>query len=99
MAQRAEAVKAGKCERGRKDIAAEVLASEKATELNGDERDVDLSNASEAQLLEELNRRRRERVRKSGGNKEAKATNDRELDADLTEKQMFCTADGCRREP
>ena len=37
VAQRAEAVKAGKCERGRKDIAAEVLASEKATELNGDE--------------------------------------------------------------
>ena len=35
VAQRAEAVKAGKCERGRKDIAAEVLASEKATELNG----------------------------------------------------------------
>ena len=102
VAQRAEAVKAGKCERGRKDIAAEVLASEKATELNGDGTDgrvVDLSNASEAQLLEELNRRRRERVRKSGGNKEAKATNDRELDADLTEKQMFCTADGCRREP
>ena len=36
VAQRAEAVKAGKCERGRKDIAAEVLASEKATGLNGD---------------------------------------------------------------
>ena len=102
VAQRAEAVKAGKCERGRKDIAAEVLASEKAIGLNGDGLPgivVDLSNASEAQLLEELNRRRRERVRKSGGTKEAKATNDRELDADLTEKQMFCTADGCRREP
>ena len=38
VAQRAEAVKAGKCERGRKDIAAEVLASEKATELNGRDR-------------------------------------------------------------
>ena len=58
-----------------------------------------ITDQGAAQLLEELNRRRRERVRKSGGNKEAKATNDRELDADLTEKQMFCTADGCRREP
>ena len=60
----------------------------------------DSSRASEAQLLEELNRRRRERVRKTGGaGGAATSTNDVELDADLTEKQMFCTAEGCRREP
>ena len=101
VAQRLEAVRQGKCEKGRKDIAAEEHERRNGGENGwgegeGVDRGVDLSRASEAQLLEELNRRRRERVRKTG---QTHSTNDVELDADLTEKQMFCTADGCRREP
>ena len=101
VAQRLEAVRQGKCEKGRKDIAAEEheRRGENGSRGEGFE-SVDLSRASEAQLLEELNRRRRERVRKTGGaGGAATSTNDVELDADLTEKQMFCTAEGCRREP
>ena len=37
-------------------------------------------------------RRRRERIRQTT------KTNDSEFDADLTEKQVFCTAEGCKRE-
>jgi hypothetical protein len=101
VAQRLEAVRQGKCEKGRKDIAAEEHERRNGGENGwgegeGVDAGVDLSRASEAQLLEELNRRRRERVRKTG---QTHSTNDVELDADLTEKQMFCTADGCRREP
>jgi hypothetical protein len=44
------------------------------------------------QLLAELNKRRRERIRQTT------KTNDSEFDADLTEKQVFCTAEGCKRE-
>ena len=105
VAQRLEAVRQGKCEKGRKDIAAEEHERRSGGENGwgegeGVDRGVDLSRASEAQLLEELNRRRRERVRKTGSAGGAThSTNDVELDADLTEKQMFCTADGCRREP
>ena len=70
------------------------------TEAEAKDSNPSTSRASEAQLLEELNRRRRERVRKTGGaGGAATSTNDVELDADLTEKQMFCTAEGCRREP
>jgi hypothetical protein len=43
------------------------------------------------QLLAELNKRRRDRIRRTG-------KVDVELDADLTEKQKFCTAEGCKRE-
>ena len=105
VAQSLEAVRQGKCEKGRKDIAAEEHERRNGGENGwgegeGVDRGVDLSRASEAQLLEELNRRRRERVRKTGSAGGAThSTNDVELDADLTEKQMFCTADGCRREP
>ena len=51
-----------------------------------------VSSASEMQLLAELNKRRRERIRQTT------KTNDSEFDADLTEKQVFCTAEGCKRE-
>ena len=106
VAQRLEAVRQGKCEKGRKDIAAEehekTWGENEGDLPEGVDVGVDLSRASEAQLLEELNRRRRERVRKTGGKEGATVgsrLNDVELDADLTEKQMFCTADGCAREP
>lgn len=54
-----------------------------------------LNDATEEELLAELNKRRRERMRRVC----TKTMPDTELDADLTEKQMFCTADGCKREP
>ena len=92
-AQRAESLANGKCnpKRGEVSIAKNGANTEPGTELNINE-PIELSSASEMQLLAELNKRRRERIRQTT------KTNDSEFDADLTEKQVFCTAEGCKRE-
>ena len=73
------------------DKATPTVEEGKHTAASGADRDVDLSQATEMQLLAELNKRRRDRIRRTG-------KVDVELDADLTEKQKFCTAEGCKRE-
>ena len=73
------------------DKATPTVEEGKHTAASGTDGDVDLSQATEMQLLAELNKRRRDRIRRTG-------KVDVELDADLTEKQKFCTAEGCKRE-
>jgi hypothetical protein len=91
--QRAEALVAGKCEPKRGEVVGDASVMQDETEATYDAASVDLSNATELQLLAELSNRRRERLRRIGH-----AKVDTELDSDLTEKQLFCTAEGCKRE-
>lgn len=92
--QRAEALVAGKCEPKRGEVVVDASSVvQNGTEATYDAVSVDLSNATELQLLAELSNRRRERLRRIGH-----AKVDTELDSDLTEKQLFCTAEGCKRE-
>ena len=90
--QRAEALAAGKCEPKRGEVVGDA-STQNEHEASYDATSVDLSTATELQLLAELSNRRRERLRRIGH-----ARVDTELDSDLTEKQVFCTADGCKRE-
>jgi tRNA(Ile)-lysidine synthase TilS/MesJ len=85
--QRAATIASGKCAPKRVDNVEVVSAAANGT--SG--RTIALADATEAQLLTELTARRRERIRRIGG-KEV----DSELNEDLTEKQLFCTAEGCQ---
>ena len=87
-AQREQSLAAGKCDpkRSERRIPSHLIDDAKSGESGSS-----LAVATEAEILAELNKRRREKIRRVGGT-------DSELDADLTEKQMFCTAEGCRRD-
>ena len=81
--QRAATISTGKCKPNRTDAVAVT------PQVDIDASDVNLSNASEAQLLAELTARRRERLRRVGKRADAD---------DFVEKQLFCTAEGCQTE-
>ena len=86
--QRAASIASGKCAPKRIDNVEQVSTDVEISEG----RTVSLAEATEAQLLVELTARRRERLRRVGGK-----VVDSELNEDLTEKQMYCTAEGCQR--
>ena len=98
VAQRLEAVRQGKCEKGRKDIAAEEHERRGENGSRGEGFNPSTPRAEQAQLLEELNRQAG-RVRKTGGaggrdvHERRRARRGPDGEADVLH------GGGCRREP